>query len=63
MQTLLIFFTELQYSREFETELFWFLPVKVNDVILAYLLLTLTKFYTFSGVSIVDSEPVNTDWV
>ena len=37
-------------------------PDHVTDVVLVLLWLTLTIFYTFSSVSIVDFEKVNFSW-
>ena len=34
----------------------------VNDVALVFLLLTLSRFHTFSGISTVDIKLVKTDW-
>ena len=37
-------------------------PNDVNDVVLGFLLLTLTYFTPFSTVSVVDFEQVNVSW-
>ena len=59
----LIFLENRLFSTRFRPISSFYTPRKVIDVVLVFLLLTLSYFTPFSSVSIVEFEQVNLSWL